>query len=284
MLGGARSLFAALDRAADGRVGADLAVAVATAAAVALGEPLVAAEVVVIGLVGECVEEWAMARTRAALAGLAGLFPDRCWVLRDGVETRTFTADLLPGDTVVVKPGGKIPADGVVTAGHAAVVVAALTGESLPVGKAPGDPVLAGSVVPAGSLTIRATAVGPVTVAGRVLAGTEAALKTKGHAERQADRLAGYFLPAVLGLAAVTFAFHLLLHAGSANPAVPDAPKLSPAGAARLAAYPALTVLVVACPCPLVLATPAAVVAALGRLAGTGRSSAAGRRWRNSPP
>ncbi len=270
IVGGARTLHGALDHLMQGRVGADLAVAFACVAAILLGEPVVAAEVVVIGLVGECLEAWTFGRTQRSLSALAGLFPDRCWVLRDGVEVRTFTRDVMAGDVVVVKSGGKVPADGLVTSGHAAVTVVALTGESLPIDKGPGDALLAGSVVPAGSLTVEVTRVGTDTVAGQVLTFTEQALRTKGTAERQADRLARYFLPVVLALAGVTFAFQVMLNVGTVSPGVPDAPRLSLAASARLAAYPALAVLVVACPCPLVLATPAAVVAALGRLAGTG--------------
>lgn len=260
VLGGAKSLYGALERLGEGKLGADLAIAVACVAAILLNEPLVAAEVVVIGLVGEVLEAVTFDRTQRNLTKLAELFPQRCWVLRDGVEVRTLTSDLLPGDTVVVKPGGKIPADGVVLAGQSSVDASALTGESVPADKGPGDAVLAGSVNQFGSLTIRAEKLAKQTVAGRVIDLTATALKDKAPLERTADRLAKYFLPAVLALALVTFAFNYFVQLG---------PKGS-AAAARAAVYPTLGVLVVACPCPLVLATPAAVIAALGRLAGTG--------------
>ena len=262
VLGGARVLYGSLERLADGAVGADLAIAVACVAAILIGEPLVAAEVVVIGLVGECLEAFTFDRTQRSLRGLAELFPTRCWVLRDGQEIRVLTAELVAGDRVVVKPGGKIPVDGTVLDGRSTVDVAALTGESLPLDKGPGDPVLAGSVNQFGSLTVEATKVAKHTVAGQVIELTAAALKDKGRGERLADRLARYFLPAVVALAAVTFAFNLWWQ--SRTPGTPTKT------AARLAAYPTLAVLVAACPCPLVLATPAAVVAAIGRLAGTG--------------
>jgi Cu+-exporting ATPase len=260
VLGGAKSLYGALERLGEGKLGADLAIAVACIAAILLNEPLVAAEVVVIGLVGEVLEAVTFDRTQRNLTKLAEFFPHMCWVLRGGVEVRTHTADLLPGDTVVVKPGGKIPADGVVLDGESAVDVSALTGEGVPVDKAPGDPVLAGSVNQFGALTIRADKLAKQTVAGRVIDLTASALKDKAPLERTADKLAAYFLPAVLALTLVTFAFNYFLQLG---------PKGS-AAAARAAIYPTLGVLVVACPCPLVLATPAAVIAALGRLAGTG--------------
>ncbi|MFO0851606.1 MAG: cation-translocating P-type ATPase [Gemmataceae bacterium] len=267
VLGGAKTLYAALDRLTEGKVGADLAVAIACIAAILMGEPVIAAEVVVIGLVGECLEAVTFDRTQRALRGLAELFPTRCWVLRDGQEVRVLTRDLQAGDRVVVKPGGKIPVDGTVTAGRSAVDTSALTGESVPVDKGPGDAVLAGSVVTDGTLTVDAAKVAKQTVAGQVIELTAAALREKGDTERLADRLARYFLPAVIALAAVTFLFNLWLQTG---PSGPDGARIPLSAAARLALYPTLAVLVVACPCPLVLSTPAATVAALGRLAGTG--------------
>ena len=181
VLGGARVLYGSLEQLSAGKVGADLAVAVAAIAAILIGEPLVAAEVVFIGLVGECLEAWTFDRTQRAIRGLAELFPMRCWVLRNGDEVRAFTAELVVGDTVVVKPGGKVPADGVVLDGTSAVDTSALTGESVPVDKAPGDVTLAGSVVQFGSLTIRVDKVATETVAGQVAALTAAA-KTRGPA------------------------------------------------------------------------------------------------------
>ncbi len=265
VLGGARVLYSSLERLADGKIGADLAVAIACLAAILIREYLVAAEVVFIGLVGECLEAITFDRTQRALGKLTELFPQRCWVLRDGAEVRSLTADLIPGDRVVVKPGGRIPADGVVIDGRSAVETAALTGESLPVEKGPGDAVLAGCVVRNGSLTFEVRKVAKQTVAGKVIELTAAALKVKSGGERQADRLARYFLPAVLALAAATFLVNLGLGYFAAKP---DGARM--ATLAGSAIYPMLAVLVVACPCPLVLATPAAVMAALGRLAGTG--------------
>src|SRR5262249_443301 len=268
VIGGARVLFNSLESLFEGRIGADLALAVACLAAIFLGKPLVAAEVVFIGLAGECLEAFTFARTQRALGKLAELFPRRVWVLRDGQEVRTFTTDLQVGDKVVVKPGGRVPVDGIVTDGRSAVDASALTGESPPIDKGPGDEVLAGSIVPAGSLTVEAKKVGKETVAGRVIELTAQALKDKAPLERYADRLARYFLPAVLALAGLTFAGNGFYPRSAPPP--PGIPKPSFNAAARVAAYPTLAVLVVACPCALILATPAAVIAALGRLAGTG--------------
>jgi Cu+-exporting ATPase len=267
VIGGARVLYNSLESLFEGRIGSDLALAIACLAAIVLKEPLVAAEVVFIGLAGECLEAFTFARTQRALGKLAELFPQRCWVLRDDQEVRTYTTDVQVGDKVVVKPGGRIPVDGVVIDGRSAVDASALTGESLPIDRGPGDAVLAGSVVQAGALTVEARKVARQTVAGQVIELTAAALKDKAPLERHADRLARYFLPAVLGLALLTFAGNVFYQMN--NP-VPGVGKLGFNAAARVAMYPTLAVLVVACPCALILATPAAVVAALGRLAGTG--------------
>lgn len=268
VIGGARVLYNSLESLFEGRIGADLALAVACLAAIILREELVAAEVVFIGLAGECLEAYTFARTQRALGKLAELFPSRCWVLRDGEEVRTYTADLLVGDRVVVKPGGRVPVDGVVVDGRSAVDASALTGESLPLEKGTGDEVLAGSIVVDGSVTVEAKKVAKQTVAGQILELTAAALKDKAPLERHADRLARYFLPAVLALTLLTFVGNVLYQMSGSPP--PGIPRPGWNAAARVAAYPALGVLVVACPCALILATPAAVIAALGRLAGTG--------------
>ncbi|MFO0804271.1 MAG: cation-translocating P-type ATPase family protein [Gemmataceae bacterium] len=268
VIGGARVLYNSLESLFDGRIGADLALAIACLAAIVLKEELVAAEVVFIGLAGECLEAVTFARTRRALGSLAELFPQRCWVLRDGQEVRTYTTDVIVGDHVIVKPGGRIPVDGTVIDGRSALDASALTGESLPQDKGPGDEVLAGSIVLGGSLTIEAKKVAKQTVAGQVIDLTAAALKDKAPLERQADRYAKFFLPAVLVLALLTFLGNLAFQMSGSPPQ--GVPKAGWAASARVAAYPALGVLVVACPCALILATPAAVIAALGRLAGTG--------------
>src|SRR4029077_9186665 len=129
----------------------------------------------------------------------------RCWLLRDGQEVRVLTSTLQFGDRVVVKPGGRVPVDGQVVDGRSALDTSALTGESLPVDKGPGDEVLAGSLNQFGALTIEARRVAEHTVVGRVIEMTARALKDKAPLERTADRLARWFLPLVLALAALTF-------------------------------------------------------------------------------
>src|SRR5207244_1813048 len=120
VLGGARVLYSSLESLFEGRLGADLALAIACVAAILIGEPLVAAEIVFIGMVGECLESFTFERTQRAIRRLVEVFPRRCWVLRQGQEVRVITSELQVGDRVVVKPGGKVPVDGVVIEGGSA--------------------------------------------------------------------------------------------------------------------------------------------------------------------
>lgn len=267
ILGGARILYTSLESLFDGRLGADLAMAIACIAAIYLREHLVAAEIVFVGLVGECLESFTFERTQNAVRSLVEVCPRRCWLLRDGQEIRVLTSELQVGDRVVVKPGARVPVDGVVVDGRSALDVSALTGESLPVDKGPGDEVLAGSLNQFGALTIDARAVAHQTVVGQVVEMTARALKDKASLERTADRMARYFLPVVLGLALFTF-FGAYAHFGLGW--FRGGARLAFADALEKSLIPAVTVLVVACPCALILATPAAIIAALGRLAGTG--------------
>jgi Cu+-exporting ATPase len=271
VVGGARILYGSLQSLLDGKLGADLALAVACLAAILMNEPLVAAEVVFIGMVGECLEAFTFARTQSAIRRIVEVFPIRCWLLKDGQEVRVFTNELKVGDRVVVKPGGKIPVDGVVTDGRSAVDVSPLTGESVPLDKGPGDEVLAGSLNQFGALTIDATKVAEQTVAGKVVELTARALKDKTSGERIADRMARFFLPMVLGVALITFLGFFVFHSRLRTPPLTLRPALI------AAMYPTLAVLVVACPCALILATPAAIMAALARLAGTGILIKSGR-------
>src|SRR5579883_1765156 len=212
VLGGARILYGSVESLLEGRIGADLALALACVAAILLGEPLVAAEIVFIGMLGECLESFTFERTQRAVRRIVEVCPRRCWLLRDGQEVRVFVHDLQVGDRVVVKPGARIPADGIVIEGRSAVDTSALTGESLPVDRGPGDEVLAGTLNQFGALVIEARRVAEQTVVGRVIELTSRALRDKASLERTADRLARYFLPVVLGLAALTFIGALFLN------------------------------------------------------------------------
>src|SRR4029079_11804906 len=111
LLGGARVVYLSLFGIFDGKIGADVAIAIAFLAAISIQEWLVAAEVVFIGMVGECLEAYTFDRTKHAIRKIVEVFPLRSWVLRGGVEERVFTKDVQIGDRVVVKPGAKIPVD-----------------------------------------------------------------------------------------------------------------------------------------------------------------------------
>ncbi len=257
MLGGARALITALESLLAGRTGADLALALAVLAALFLNQPLVAAEVVLIGLIGECLEAYTFGRTQHAIRGLVETFPKMCLVYRDGVRVMIPLDDVLVGETIEVLPGKRIPVDGIIQEGTTTVDQSNLTGESVPVEKLPGQKVLAGTVNQMGNIKVLVQQISHQTIMGQVIDVTAKALQAKGQGERTADRLARYFLPVVLLIALLTFLVNWWLLRGSGQ-------------AWFQAAAPALAVLVVACPCALILATPAATMAALARLAKTG--------------
>jgi Cu+-exporting ATPase len=266
ILGGVRILHQSFESLLEGRLGADLAIAIACIAAILIREPLVAAEIVFIGMLGECLESFTFERAQRAIRKVVEIFPRRAWVLRDGQEVRVLVAELRVQDHVVVKPGGRVPVDGWIIFGRSALDQIAITGESVPVERGPGETVLAGSLNQLGQIVVEAERVGPQTAAGQVIELTSRALKDKAPLQRTADRWARYFLPVVLALSALTFIVGLVIrYVGQGG-----TPGSLGYAALTASAYPALSVLVVACPCALVLATPAAIIAALGRLAGTG--------------
>ena len=257
LLGGARVLYTSLENLWNGKLGADLALGLAVVAAILLGQPLVAAEVVFIGLLGECLEAFTFGRAQRSLRQLVETCPRMCFVLRDGQELKVRVEDVLPGELVKVLPGKRVPVDGVVTDGRTTIDQSTLTGESLPVDKGVGDEVFAGTINQHGALVVQVKRVATQTVMGRVIELTVQAVKEKMSGSRTADVLARYFLPVVLALALGTFLVAWWWFRAADTPW-------------QLAAYPALSVLVVACPCALILATPATLMAVVGRLARTG--------------
>ena len=253
VFGGARILYHTLEGLLAGKIGADLALTIACLAAILLGEHSVAALVVLIALVGESIEGYTVDRATSAIKRIFQLCPRIAHVLRDGRELDVAIETLTPGEEVVVRPGERIPVDGLVRSGTTAVDQSALTGESLPIDKTTGDRVFAGTLNQFGAIAVVVEKVGAATTFGQVVQLVGAATTRKAPLERTADRLARYFLPVVLVLAAATF-FGWRIKTGSWS-----------AGW-----LPTLGVLVVACPCPLVLATPCAVMAAMAWLARSG--------------
>ncbi|MBX6313785.1 MAG: heavy metal translocating P-type ATPase, partial [Isosphaeraceae bacterium] len=248
ILGGVRILYGALEGLLAGRVGADIALAQACLAALVLGETFVAAEVVFIALVGEALEAITADRAMRAIHRLFDQTPKTARVRRDGEEREVPIAQVVVGDLVIIRPGERVPVDGPVLSGRSSVDQAALTGEPIPVDKGPGEPVYAGTVNQFGVLEVRAERVGHETTLGQVLHLVAEAQHRKAPLQRAADRYARYFLPVVEVVAALT----LVVGYALGWPDVWDR---------------AVAVLVVACPCALILATPAAIMASMAWLA-----------------
>lgn len=248
LLGGAKIVYGALEALAQGRVGADIALAQAAVAAIVIGEYFVAAEVVFIALVGECLEAITADRAMRAIGRLFEQTPRTARVRRDGVEIDVAIREVVAGDIVIVAAGEKVAVDGEVLTGRSSVDQAALTGESIPIDKGPGEPVYAGTLNQFGRLEVRADRVGRDTTLGQVLRLVADAQRRKAPLHRAADRYARWFLPVVQVAAGVTLLTGYLL-------GWPDV------------WHRTVAVLVVACPCALVLATPAAIMASMAWLA-----------------
>jgi Cu+-exporting ATPase len=215
------------------------------------------AAAVILGFVslGRALEARAKAQTLAALRALAALQPERAWRLDGDVASEVPVAALQWGDRVRVRPGERIPADGVLEAGSGAVDEALLTGESLPQAKVPGDAVIGGSVNGTATLVVRVTAVGEAQVLQRVVRLVRDAQAARAPSQRLADRVSAVFVPVVLAAAVATFGAWALF--------AEQAPLVRGFAAA-------VTVLIIACPCAMGLAVPTAVMVATGRAARLG--------------
>ncbi|HEY0982989.1 cation-translocating P-type ATPase family protein [Schlesneria sp.] len=253
ILGGARILYHTLDGLLSGRVGADLALTIACLAAILLGEHQTAGLVVLISLIGESIEGYTIDRARWAVRQTYALWPDIVHRNHEGREEDIPLDRVKVGDSIIVRPGERVPVDGRVVAGRSVVDQSPFTGESLPVDKNPGDRVLAGTFNQLGALTVIAETVGQNTALACVSQLVRTSVAQKGELERIADRLARWFVPVVLGAALLTLVGWRVAH-----------------GTWQSGYLPALGVLVVACPCPLILATPCAVMASLAWLARRG--------------
>ena len=207
-----------------------------------------AAMIVALITVGKMLEARAKGRTTDALKSLMRLAPQTATLIRDGGEVTAPVSEVRPGDIFVVRPGETVPVDGIVLEGTSAVNEAALTGESLPVDKAPGDEVTSATLNQSGFLRCRASRVGEDTTLSQIIQLVESAAATKAPIAKIADRVSGIFVPVVIALAALTAAVWLALG--------------SPAGEA---AARGIAVLVISCPCALGLATPVAIMAGSGR-------------------
>jgi len=169
VIGGTRVTFASLSGALVGDIGADLALAIATWAAFAIGEPLAAAEVVFIAMTGESLEALAYARTAKALERLLSLWPRTARVLIDGQEVTIPSHEVAVGSVVVVRPGERLPVDGTILEGVTSLDESTLTGESLPADRGPGDDVFSGTQNLLGAILVTAEKVGGETTLGQVV-------------------------------------------------------------------------------------------------------------------
>ena len=271
---GRRFLVAALRGARHGEANMNTLVAIGTLAAYGysvfvtlLPEQVMAAGIghetyfdsaaLIIGLIllGRWLEARAKGRAAGAVRTLLQLRPDTARVLRQGGEREIPVDQVVVGDLVRVRPGDRVPVDGVLIDGASAVDESMLTGEALPVEKGVGDAVIGATINASGSFVMRAERVGRDTALSQIVALVERAQGSKAPIQRLADRVTGWFVPAVIGVAALTFAGWLLLG--------PE-PKLT------YALTSAIAVLIIACPCAMGLATPTAIMVGTGKGAENG--------------
>ncbi len=245
LLAGYKTFYNSISALMERRISADIALCIAVIAALSVGQYLAAAEAMFIVLVGEGLESYAAGRTASAIQRFVEQMPHRARLLRDGQEQEVDAASLLPGDRIRVRAGERLPADGEIVSGFSAIDESSITGEPLPREKSPGEEVYSGSLNGRGLLEIRVSRAGEDTTLARVVQLVREAQERRAPVERLADRVATWFLPALLLAAGLTFFF------------TRDWMRT-------------VSVLIVACPCALILATPTAMVAAIGGLARRG--------------
>ncbi len=212
---------------------------------------------IIIGLIllGRWMEARAKGQTSAAIKRLMGLRAKTARVVRDGEEQDVAIEDVVRGDIIIVRPGEKIPVDGIVVDGRSAVDESMLTGESLPIEKGPDDEVFGATINKTGSFRFRATKVGKDSALSQIIRLVQEAQGSKAPIQRLADVIASYFVPAVIGIAAATLAIWWIF---------------GPQPAVAFALLNAVAVLIIACPCALGLATPTAIMVGTGKGAGYG--------------
>jgi Cu+-exporting ATPase len=209
-----------------------------------------AAIIIALVLLGRYLEARAKRQTSEAIRKLMSLQPKTARVVREGQEMDVPIEDVVPGDVVVVRPGERIPVDGVVTEGTSSVDESMLTGESIPVEKTAESPVFGATINKTGSFRFRATKVGTDTALAQIIRMVQEAQGSKAPIQRLADQIASYFVPIVIGIATVTFAVWFFV---------------GPSPAFTYALLNLVAVLIIACPCALGLATPTAIMVGTGK-------------------
>jgi Cu+-exporting ATPase len=220
-----------------------------------------AAAITTLVLLGQVLELRARSRTGAAIRALLDLTPKTARILRDSREEDIPLAQVMAGDRLRVRPGEKVPVDGIVLEGTTGIDESMITGESIPVSKGPGSPVIGATVNGTGSLVMRAERVGSDTLLAQIVKMVSQAQRSRAPIQRLADRVAGWFVPAVVAIAVLTFIVWSLFG---------PQPRLAHA------LVNAVAVLIIACPCALGLATPIAI------MVGTGRGAQAGVLIKNA--
>jgi P-type Cu+ transporter len=211
--------------------------------------------IITLILLGRLLEARAKGHTNEAIKKFAALQPKTARVVRGGEEVDVPVEDVVVGDVVVVRPGEKIPVDGRVLSGESAVDESMITGESIPVTKREGDEVIGATMNTSGSFRLEVTRVGKDTALSQIMKLVEEAQGSKAPIQRLADRISGVFVPAVIGVAAVTFVVWLLL---------------GPEPALTFALLNTVAVLIIACPCAMGLATPTSIMVGTGKGAESG--------------
>lgn len=209
-----------------------------------------AAVIIAFILLGKLLEARAKSNTSSAIRKLMGLQPKTARVVVDGEEKEVPIATIKPGDIVAVRPGEKIPVDGVVKSGYSFVDESMITGEPIPVEKKAEDKVIAGTINQKGAFTLEATEVGADTLLARIIRMVQQAQGSKAPVQRIVDKVAGIFVPIVIGLAILTFIIWIIFGG---------------VGSLSYAILSAVSVLVIACPCALGLATPTALMVGIGK-------------------
>ncbi|MBK6769324.1 MAG: heavy metal translocating P-type ATPase [Ardenticatenales bacterium] len=247
--------FKAWESIAVGKLNIDVLMILAAWGAAAIGAPAEGLVLLFLFTLSEALQQFAMGRTQRAIHGLMALRPDVARRrLPSGDVEWVPVEQLAIGDTIVVQPGERIPADGTITAGASDVDASALTGESIPVGKAPGDAVFAASMNGAGMLTVGVTAAGEASTVARIIALVADAQASQAPTQRMIDRFGNGYAWAVIGASALMFAVPALVLGWPTD----------------VALYRAMTLLVVASPCALVISTPATYLSAIARAARSG--------------
>ncbi len=214
-----------------------------------------ASVIIALILLGRFLEARARGQTSEAIKKLIGLKPKTAMVIRDGKETEISVEDVQVGDLILVRPGERIPVDGIVRQGYSSVDESMITGESIPVDKKVGDTVIGATINKMGSFQVEATRVGKDTTLARIIRLVEEAQGSKAPIQRLADVISSYFVPTVIGIAILTFGIWYFL---------------GPQPTLTYALLNFVAVLIIACPCALGLATPTAIIVGTGKGAENG--------------